>query len=63
MSGIDLQEKYQITDDELFGDLFDEEDEETVEIKLPECTCGSWKTYGKSTGIHSEWCDITRKGF
>lgn len=32
-------------------------DEPTKEI---ECTCGSWKTYGKKSNpeVHSDWCDI-----
>lgn len=27
-------------------------------FSFKECTCGSWKTYGKGFSAHSDWCDI-----
>jgi len=34
--------------------------EDTVSLSKKECTCGTFKTYGKNVSIsmHSSWCDL-----
>jgi hypothetical protein len=32
--------------------------EDTEEII---CTCGSWKTYGKDSNLHTDYCDISKR--
>lgn len=39
-----------------------DDDEKTVyKWKPPVCECGSEKTYGKGTNLHSEWCPLKRR--
>lgn len=58
---VDLANEEELEDfSDLFFDFEAINSREKMSWLKPVCTCGSEKTYGKGSNVHSSWCDALK---